>query len=169
MINTSETTMPYENKKFNNMLEKYHMTINDVAYLTGVPYQTLNHWKKGNKIPKDYVLNLLDFKLKSLEGRYMKRYLVKTNAYNMVVFVDRKNLAFVIDEKRIEFATNEDSDIGLTLETAKRADYSVLDCCKTARDCCYAIGLCNIKDYVFKFEDIINDKDCAEKIEYFEF
>ena len=56
----------------------------------------------------------------------MKRYFVTTNADNMVLFVDDNNNAVYIDETAF--------DEPLTLDVAKRADYSNFDGCETAEE-----------------------------------
>ena len=57
----------------------------------------------------------------------MKRLFAETNAGSMVLFVDSKKMAYIVEEKSF--------DERLTLEVAKAADYSNLDNCPTAQDC----------------------------------
>lgn len=49
----------------------------------------------------------------------MKRFFVKTNGYNAVIFVDKNGNGYVIDETAF--------DEPLTLDAAKNADYSNFD------------------------------------------
>lgn len=65
----------------------------------------------------------------------MKRFFVKTNGYNAVIFVDKNGNGYVIDESLF----NEP----LTLNAAKNADYSNFDGCETAEDCAASIGINN--------------------------
>lgn len=72
----------------------------------------------------------------------MKKYFVETNAYSMVVFVDEQGNAFPIHEKYF--------DERLTLDVAKKADYSGIDGCETAEEVAFAIG--GDTDDIFNFE-----------------
>ena len=65
----------------------------------------------------------------------MKRFFVKTNGYNAVIFVDKNSNGYVIDETAF--------DEPLTLNAAKNADYSNFDGCETAEDCAASIGIGN--------------------------
>lgn len=57
----------------------------------------------------------------------MKRIYAESNGYNMVLFVDDENKAFVLpDDTFNDFST---------LELAKAADYSNLVGCETAEEC----------------------------------
>lgn len=76
----------------------------------------------------------------------MKRFFIETNGYNMVAFVDDKNKAFILHEQSF--------DTELTLETAKNADYSNLDGCKTAEDCAGAMGMG--EDRIFDFKELLS-------------
>lgn len=63
----------------------------------------------------------------------MKRFFVKTNACNAVIFADKNGKAYVIDESLF----NEP----LTLDVAKNADYNNFDGCETAEECASSIGV----------------------------
>lgn len=76
----------------------------------------------------------------------MKRLFIETNGYNMVAFVDDEEKAFVLHEQSFDKA--------LTLETAKNADYSNLDGCKTAEECVYAMGL--DEDRIIDFKELMS-------------
>lgn len=63
----------------------------------------------------------------------MKRFFVKTNDYNMVIFVDKNGNGYIIDETAF--------DEPLTLDVAKNANYSNFNDCETAEDCAASIGV----------------------------
>lgn len=86
----------------------------------------------------------------------MKRYFVKTNAYNMVVFVDDTGMAYIIHE--------ESFDEPLTIDVAKNADYSNLDGCETADECYWAIGCGDYDRLVIPYSNI---NDIADGIVQF--
>ena len=69
----------------------------------------------------------------------MKRIFAETNGYNVVLFVDDNNNAFVVDEAAF--------DEELTLEVAKNADYSNYDGCETAEECQAAQGCGDVIAY----------------------
>jgi hypothetical protein len=69
----------------------------------------------------------------------MKRIFAETEDYNVVLFVDDNDKAFVIEETAF--------DTDLTLEAAKSADYANLDGCKTAEDCYNCQGCGYTIDY----------------------
>ena len=62
----------------------------------------------------------------------MRRYYVETNGDDFVAFVDDNKQAYIIDATRF--------DERLTLEVAKKADYSNLDNCEKAADCAISMG-----------------------------
>lgn len=80
----------------------------------------------------------------------MKRFFCKTNGANYVLFVDEKGMAYCVDESCF--------DDFLTLEVAKKEDYSNFDNCETAIECAIAIGAENSFNNVIVFNE--------EKYEY---
>lgn len=76
----------------------------------------------------------------------MKRFFIETNGGNMIAFVDDKNKAFVLYDQSF--------DKELALETARNADYSNLDGCKTAEDCDGAMGMGG--DRIIDFEELLS-------------
>ena len=78
----------------------------------------------------------------------MKRYFAKTNAFDLVLFVDKKNKAYVVDEQAF--------DEPLTLATAKTHDYGNLEGCETAQECFECMGFGDIVDFnTDEFEKLI--------------
>ena len=61
----------------------------------------------------------------------MRRFFVE-DGYNFVAFVDDNKQAYIIDAARF--------DERLTLEVAKKTDYSNLDNCEKAADCAISMG-----------------------------
>lgn len=62
----------------------------------------------------------------------MKKYFVETNGYNCVAIVDKEDNALILHEE----CFNEP----LTLESAKRADYSNLNGDETVEECLASMG-----------------------------
>ena len=62
----------------------------------------------------------------------MKRFYVRTNGEDMVMFVDDKNEAFFMDESNFKER--------LTLDVAKSTEYENIDGCTTALECSCAMG-----------------------------
>lgn len=75
----------------------------------------------------------------------MKKYYVKTNAYDCVMLVDDFGKAYVCYE--------EIFDEPLTLEVAKNTDYSNFDGCETAEECAFAIGSNAAMDNIYDFDE----------------
>lgn len=69
----------------------------------------------------------------------MKRIFAETNAYNVVLFVDNNNKAFVVPDGAFESE--------LTLELAENTDYANYAGCETAEECQYAQGCGDVIDY----------------------
>lgn len=82
---------------------------------------------------------------------YFKVFFIKTNAYNMVAFVDKENKCFCFGD--------ECFDERLTFEYAKNADYSSIVGCETAEDVKYITGAGDGE--IYDFEEI---EKYAEKI-----
>lgn len=95
--------------------------------------RTVQSWEQGINPCLPYVRSLIEYKLKN-EGKIktMKRYYVETNGDDFVAFVDDNKQAYIIDAARF--------DEKLTLEVAKKTDYSNLDNCETAADCAISMG-----------------------------
>lgn len=82
---------------------------------------------------------------------YFKIFFVETNAYNMVVFVDKNNKCFSFME--------ECFDERLTFEYAKNADYGNVVGCQTAEDIKHMTGAGDGEIY-----DLSEIEDMAELI-----
>ena len=83
----------------------------------------------------------------------MKRYFVKTNAFNCVVFADGNGKGYLFGEMSF--------DDPLTLEVAKRADYSNADGCETVEE----ISACAYGERgIIDFNP--NDPDFEEVVEF---
>ena len=83
----------------------------------------------------------------------MKRYFIETNAYNSVAFVDGNNKAYIFHEEAF--------DEPLTLDVAKKADYSSTDDCKTALEIAYAVGD-NPETSVYNWNEILKTRQCDD-------
>ena len=86
----------------------------------------------------------------------MKRYFIKTNGFNMVVFVDPIGNGYIIPDTSF--------DCELTFENAKNADYSNLDGCETAEECFYSMGFGEKDDLIIDFYE--NDPSFETVIEF---
>lgn len=107
-----------------------------VAELLQMPYRTLEDWEKGLHYPKPYIERLILKELKNLKKDVfkMKKIFAETNAYNVVLFVDDNNKAYVVPDGAFEEP--------LTLDVAKNTDYSNFADCETAEECqnCQGVG-----------------------------
>ena len=69
----------------------------------------------------------------------MKRLFAETNGFSTVLFVDKNNKAYVVDEKSFEEP--------LTLAVAKKSDYENLDGCETAQECLECMGFGDVIEF----------------------
>lgn len=83
----------------------------------------------------------------------MRRYFIETNAYNCVAFVDENNKAYVFHEEAF--------DEPLTLEAAKKADYSSTDNCETALEIACSVGD-DSENSVYNWNEILKNRRCDD-------
>ena len=81
----------------------------------------------------------------------MKRYFIETNAYSCVAFVDENNKAYIFHEEAFGKP--------LTLEAAKKADYSSTDNCETALEIACSVGD-NPETSVYNWNEVLKNERC---------
>ena len=57
-------SMRYADMKFADMLVAYDISMTELSSRYGIPYRTLQGWKDDSRKPPEYVLELIEFRLK---------------------------------------------------------------------------------------------------------
>jgi hypothetical protein len=115
-----------------NRLSSYENDIRNAPYYNWNDLETTNHTK-------------------------LRRYMLDFGDYVCVGFLDDCGKCFLIGDNRLELDNVTDTR---DIEQLKHVDYSNLDGCITAEECCYSLGLDPQKD-VFSTTDILS---CCENM-----
>ena len=128
------------------MRAKANMTQKEFSEYLNIPKRSIENWESGQRNAPEYLIELINYKLRNEEIYLLKYYYAETNAYNCVIVVDKNNNAIVLDDNSF--------DNPLTFNVAVNADYSNFDGCETVEECANCIG---VKFEIYNFEEIKNE------------
>lgn len=55
--------------KLKSLREQFNLTRNELCEMTNIPYRTLQDWELGNHKCPDYVVELIEYKIKNEKER----------------------------------------------------------------------------------------------------